>query len=148
MAADVCRVLGFNVDKRGAEPYLCALGAGEKMTAKRRDTPDLFRGMANQVQQIAFISESGLCKLVMRSDKPEAKDFQNWVTRVVVPAIRKDGGYIQGEEKVLTGEMSEDELMARAFVAATDTQDLGSVPSVAPLHTFFGRVLGSSVVRL
>lgn len=52
-----------------------------------------------------IISESGLYKLVMRSDKPEAKGFQDWVTKVVLPAIRKDGGYIMGEEKVVTGEM-------------------------------------------
>ena len=32
----------------------------------------------------------------MRSDKPEAKAFQDWVTRVVLPAIRKDGCYIKG----------------------------------------------------
>lgn len=37
-----------------------------------------------------IISESGLYKLVMRSDKPEAKAFQDWVTKVVLPAIRKD----------------------------------------------------------
>lgn len=56
---------------------------------------------------VIVISESGLYKLVMRSDKPEAKGFQDWVTKVVLPAIRKDGAYIMGEEKVATGEMSE-----------------------------------------
>ena len=55
---------------------------------------------------VALISESGLYKLVMRSDKPEAREFQDWVTRVVLPAIRKDGAYIQGEAKVVTGEES------------------------------------------
>lgn len=40
-----------------------------------------------------LISESSLYKLVMRSDKPEAKKFQAWLTEVVLPAIRKDGGY-------------------------------------------------------
>lgn len=44
-----------------------------------------------------LISESGLYKLIMRSDKPQARDFQDWVTRVVLPAIRKDGAYIMGE---------------------------------------------------
>lgn len=61
-----------------------------------------------------IISESGLYQLVMRSDKPVAERFQNWVTQVILPAIRKDGGYIHGEEKVTTGEMSEDELVLRA----------------------------------
>ena len=40
-------------------------------------------------------------------DKPEAKAFQDWVTGTVLPGIRKDGGYIKGEEKVATGDMSE-----------------------------------------
>lgn len=67
---------------------------------------------------MSVVSESGLYKLVMRSDKPEAKDCQNWVTRVVLPAIRKDGSYIQGEEHVVSerhvaGVMSEDELLQR-----------------------------------
>nr|WP_280519946.1 BRO family protein [Rhizobium cremeum] len=41
---------------------------------------------------LALISESGLYKLILRSDKPEAKPFQDWVTKEVLPAIRKDGG--------------------------------------------------------
>lgn len=44
------------------------------------------------------ISESGLYKLVMRSDKWEARAFQDWVTKIVLPAIRKDGAYIKDEE--------------------------------------------------
>lgn len=41
-----------------------------------------------------IISEPGLYKLIMRSRKPEAKEFQRWVTHEVLPAIRKTGGYI------------------------------------------------------
>lgn len=57
-------------------------------------------------RSVSLISESGLYKLVMRSNKPEARAFQDWVTREVLPAIRKDGGYIKGEELVATGEPS------------------------------------------
>lgn len=76
------------------------LDASEKVVVKLPG----FRGNGGVV-----ISESGLYKLVMRSDKPEAKVFQNWVTKEVLPAIRKDGGYIKGEEKLKTGEMADDE---------------------------------------
>lgn len=62
-----------------------------------------------------LISESGLYKLIMRSDKPQARAFQDWVTREVLPTIRKDGAYIMGEEKVRTGEMSEDEFILKAM---------------------------------
>lgn len=49
-------------------------------------------------QQAYIISEPGLYRLVMRSRKPEAKEFQRWVTHEVLPAIRKTGGYIPTSE--------------------------------------------------
>lgn len=45
-------------------------------------------------QQAYIISEPGLYRLVMRSRKPEAKEFQRWVTHEVLPSIRRTGGYI------------------------------------------------------
>ncbi|WP_086466428.1 BRO-N domain-containing protein [Oceanibaculum nanhaiense] len=39
------------------------------------------------------LSESGLYKLIMRSNRPNARPFQDWVTREVLPAIRKTGTY-------------------------------------------------------
>ncbi len=47
---------------------------------------------------LTLLSESGLYQLVIRSDKPLARPFQDWVAREVLPAIRKDGAYIMGEE--------------------------------------------------
>ena len=44
-------------------------------------------------RDIWLISESGLYKLVMRSDKPQVQAFQNWVAKVVLPTIRKTGSY-------------------------------------------------------
>lgn len=43
-----------------------------------------------------FVSESGLYALILRSDKAEAKAFRKWVTREVLPTIRKQGAYVQG----------------------------------------------------
>lgn len=63
------------------------------------------RGRGNVI-----ISESGLYKLVMRSDKPQARSFQDWVTREVLATIRKDGMYVAGEEKRKTGKVSDDKL--------------------------------------
>ena len=42
----------------------------------------------------SFISEQNLYRLIMRSDKPQAKPFQDWVCGEVLPQIRKTGGYI------------------------------------------------------
>lgn len=44
-------------------------------------------------QKVTIITESGLYKLVLRSRKPEAEEFSDWVTGEVLPAIRKTGGY-------------------------------------------------------
>lgn len=44
------------------------------------------------------VSESGLYKLIMRSDTKKAKPFQDWVTKDVLPSIRKTGGYLLNEE--------------------------------------------------
>lgn len=102
MAKDVCAALGLT----NASVACKAVGEGEcsKLNLGQR-------GLGAAL----VISESGLYKLVMRSDKPQAKAFQDWVTKVVLPAIRKDGAYVMGEEKVATGEMSEDELVLKAF---------------------------------
>lgn len=40
-----------------------------------------------------FLTEAGLYNLLMRSDKAEAKGFQKWVTKEVLPSIRKTGSY-------------------------------------------------------
>ncbi|MEI6543222.1 MAG: Bro-N domain-containing protein [Methylococcales bacterium] len=44
-------------------------------------------------QQFNFISEPNLYRVIFRSNKPEAKTFQDWVFNEVLPAIRKTGKY-------------------------------------------------------
>ena len=44
-----------------------------------------------------LISESGLYKLIMRSNKPAAKEFQDWVTKEVLPSINATGSYVTGQ---------------------------------------------------
>jgi prophage antirepressor-like protein len=51
------------------------------------------------VRQMTFLSESGLYKLIMRSDKEEAIKFQEWICEDVLPAIRKTGQYKMQEHK-------------------------------------------------
>ena len=40
-----------------------------------------------------YINESGLYSLILRSKMDKAKDFQRWVTKEVLPSIRKTGKY-------------------------------------------------------
>lgn len=61
----------------------------------------------------AVINESGLYALILSSKLPTAKKFKRWVTNEVLPSIRKNGGYIAGQET-----LSDDELMAKALMVA------------------------------
>lgn len=90
--------------------------AVRRLDADERGT-DSIRTLGG-IQEMTIINESGLYSLILTSRKPEAKRFKKWVTATVLPAIRKDGGYIAGEEKVSTGEMDDETLMARALQVA------------------------------
>ena len=67
-------------------------------------------------QEMTIINESGLYSLVLSSKIPGAKKFKRWVTSEILPSIRRNGGYIHGQE-TLSGE----ELMAKALLAAKRT---------------------------
>lgn len=55
-----------------------------------------------RTQEATFITEPQLYFVLMRSDKPKAKPFRQWVTSEVLPSIRKTGGYgIAGKDNVL-----------------------------------------------
>jgi len=45
-------------------------------------------------QELTVVSESGLYNVILRSDKPEAKNFKRWVTHEVLPSIRRHGAYV------------------------------------------------------
>ena len=47
----------------------------------------------NQDKETIVINESGLYSLILSSKLPTAKDFKRWVTKEVIPSIRKTGGY-------------------------------------------------------
>ena len=66
------------------------------------------RKLANRGEN--FLTESGVYKLIFKSDKKEAEKFQDWVTDEVLPEIRKTGGYI-----TTTDDMSDEDILARAL---------------------------------
>lgn len=102
---DVCDVLGLSTPARVAE----RLDSDEVSQAHLIDS-------MGRSQEMTIISESSLYNVILRSDKPEAKPFRKWVTSVVLPSIRKNGGYIARQE-----ELSPQELMAKALLVAQKT---------------------------
>ena len=76
---------------------------------KNSDLHDMhFRKLNNRGEK--FLTESGVYKLIFKSDKKEAEKFQDWVTDEVLPQIRKTGGYIN-----TTDDMSDEDILARAL---------------------------------
>lgn len=86
VAKEVCEILAIS-NHRDA---VSNLDEDEKGVAKT----DTLGGE----QDTLIISESGLYTLIIRSNKPKAKEFRKWVTSVVLPNIRKTGSYIIGQE--------------------------------------------------
>lgn len=53
-------------------------------------------------QELTFVNEPNLYRVIFRSNKPEAKQFQDWVFSEVLPAIRKQGSYTDTHNKMGT----------------------------------------------
>ena len=91
-------------------------------------------------QLTTFINESGLYSLILSSKLESAKRFKRWVTGEVLPAIRKQGGYIVTKE----GE-SEKEVMARALEIVKNTlqQRNEEIAKLKPKADYVDEVLDS-----
>lgn len=66
-------------------------------------------------QTFIVINESGLYSLILSSKLPSAMRFKHWVTREVLPSIRKNGGYILNQEN-----LSNEEILAKAMLVANN----------------------------
>lgn len=100
---DVATVLGYKDTSDALKKHV---DAEDKLTGRFADS--------GQSREMYIINESGLYSLILSSKLPQAKDFKRWVTSVVLPALRKHGGYIAGEEH-----MDDDQLMAQALLVAS-----------------------------
>lgn len=64
-------------------------------------------------QDVLFIPEGDVYRLIMKSKLPSAEKFERWVMDEVLPSIRKNGGYIAGQET-----LSDEELLSKALMVA------------------------------
>lgn len=103
--ADICRVLDLRSDnvvktlRLGDAPY--KIGVIDSM---------------GRPQQAVFITEPNLYKVIMRSNKPQAEPFQDWVCGEVLPQIRKTGGYIP-----VSADDDDMTLLSKALIVAQRT---------------------------
>ena len=83
---DVCRVLSLSNASSVKEQISKEFGDDLSQTYPIQDS-------IGRKQEATFVNESHLYYVMMRSDKPNAKNFRLWVTKEVLPAIRKTGSY-------------------------------------------------------
>lgn len=100
---DVAKALGYTNPNKAVNDHCRAI--------TKCSTP-----ISGKMQEINFISEGDLYRLIVSSKLPTAEKFERWVFDEVLPSIRKRGGYINGQS-----EMSPEELMAKALQVAQKT---------------------------
>ena len=121
--SDVCKVLELDqvsrVKSRLNEAGVTSIKVGVQTGTKKDGTPSI------QNIDMTFINETNLYKVIMRSDKPQAEPFQDWVCGEVLPSIRKNGGYIASNG------LTDEEIMARALDIAHKTIERKQIENMA-----------------
>lgn len=90
---DVCEALGYRKPDVAVRQHVTARDVTKRyvglMVGKKKDGTPIV-----QQRQILFVTESGLYALIFGSKLDTAQKFKHWVTSVVLPQIRKTGGFV------------------------------------------------------
>ena len=97
-AKDLCEVLGYKRADNAVRQHVNPSDALKQCVARpAKNRFGVCEGKM-QVVQMIFVNESGFYALVLGSKLATAVKFKDWVTSVVLPQIRKTGGYIPVKE--------------------------------------------------
>ena len=97
-AKDLCDVLGYKRADLAVKQHVRSSDAAKRCVARIAKNRYGECNGKMQVVQMNFVNESGFYALVLGSKLPSAVKFKDWVTSVVLPQIRKTGGYIPVKE--------------------------------------------------
>lgn len=86
---DVTEALGYQNSSRDINRHV---DEEDRQILKSTETVVLEKDIP--IRGLIIINESGLYSLVFSSKLPKAKEFKRWITKEVIPSIRKYGGYI------------------------------------------------------
>lgn len=97
-AKDLCDVLGYKNSSCAVNQHVRSSDVAKRYVARlAKNRFGVCEGKM-QVVQMIFVNESGFYALVLGSKLATAVKFKDWVTSVVLPQIRKTGGYIPMKE--------------------------------------------------
>lgn len=111
--SDIAKALGYTNPRKAVSDHCRCVTKryiGVQTGTKADGTP------AMQEVEMLFIPEGDIYRLAARSKLPGADAFERWIFDEVIPSVRKNGGYLMGQDT-----MSADELMARALMVAQKT---------------------------
>ena len=97
-AKDLCDVLGYKRADNAVRQHVNPSDALKQCVARIAKNRYGECNGKMQVVPMIFVNESGFYALVLGSKLPSAVKFKDWVTSVVLPQIRKTGGYIPVKE--------------------------------------------------
>lgn len=105
-------------------------------------TPYITDSMGRK-QYPLYINESGLYALIINSNLPSAKKFKHWVTSEVIPSLRKNGGYIVGQEN-----MSDEQLISNALVVANRilAERDAKIKELSPKAEYFDKLVSRNLL--
>lgn len=142
VAKDVADILGFSETAAMTKH----LDDDEKVTVD----PSYLAGsnikVGSKARMITLINESGLYSAILRSRKPEAKQFKRWITHEVIPSIRKHGAYMTPEtiEKALLNPDVIINLATKLKEEQEKRQQLEAKIKQDEPYTNFGKAIASS----
>ena len=97
-AKDLCDVLGYKNSSCAVNQHVRSSDVAKRYVARlAKNRFGVCEGKM-QVVQMIFVNESGFYALMLGSKLATAVKFKDWVTSVVLPQIRKTGGYIPMKE--------------------------------------------------
>lgn len=83
--SDVAKALGYSIPSKAVNTHCKGVSKMEVPTK-------------GGIQQMLFIPEGDLYRLITHSKLPSAEQFESWVFDEVLPTIRKTGGYVANDE--------------------------------------------------
>ena len=97
-AKDLCDMLGYKRADLAVKQHVRSSDAAKRCVARIAKNRYGECNGKMQVVPMIFVNESGFYALVLGSKLATAVKFKDWVTSVVLPQIRKTGGYIPVKE--------------------------------------------------
>lgn len=128
---DVAEILGYSNSRKALIDHVDDEDKADGVT---------IRDSIGREQSPVLINESGIYSLILSSKLQNARKFKRWITSEVLPSIRKNGGYLAGQEQ-----MSPEQIIANALVYAhkiLDEKDK-KIQEMKPKAEFFDAVADS-----